>query len=1078
VVDRREAYKQQRRQQQQRGTIGDHHRNNRNNSGAGSSSFVAHPSNEIAQFSQFALGTAGNDSFTNRTYRRTRERSYRSRRKHMQSGTLDSTSPASSENQYESFFQPPPLPQPPSLPPHAASHTAYLKPRTRGYSSPTLSGYLHSPANSTGSSRLPRRKVFPGPPVQTSLLPPTYYGSYDSSGASPPPPVSVPEHVPKQFSVSSPYHHQRSGSETPTGGSFDMSASRARTGSDQSGGPRRSPSMPVGPSVNASFPFKLPDRSSPIFSSQRGLRPHSSPLFHSERAGRLDRAPRNDYADHFRMPSPPLGGVGGQGFGIARFSPHPHQPSPQRRDPPREDHSFESSDASSDGSDENQSSIHVLRESRNRHLPDHSPPSSSNQRSPGPKFDRRQFLPQTSRIDDREEVNYPTYICPVCKTRQREFFTVSSAPRHVGSAWGYIALYSTIYVVASLYIFGLQEGWSRLDCIYFAVITLTTAGLGDFVPTTDGAKIVCSIYIYFGVACIGLLLGSYIAGMLDERSHREALANQIKSCPNCAWIQNVKDASERRRKGVSPTNNTRNRATPMSGRVAVSCHTDGAAAGDQVEGRASKKIRRTETPLSGASEQFSTSHSTKLDEITTPETTLKKLDEPMTSFTESPSVQKSLLGSPMTSQILGRQSHTRHMSMDIRNSSSANISRVNSLGLNGSSSSRRTRNFSMEIPATVEEGVQSNHDTAYHANSVDEGAPPPPPPLPGSTNGSSHTKSDDYSTASSESDESLSIADELEGKTGGVRNAKYVFLTLRDALINSMVIIAFGCTGFYLIEGFTFIDSWYFTTVLLTTVGYGDIVPVTHGGKLFATIYLMVAGTILLNNMSLISMIPLELRKRRTEQAVLTQFGDSLDDDALRELATGPVIQRINLASKDSHGLAECTREMFSLAMLIRLGKVSEQDVKLTFAAFQRLDVGNEGVLNSKSIIGGMIQKSRASHLNLCRLGNSSRTSRHRRRRANRHQAEQPEDSTRSGYSDSIESSNLNSGVSWRSIGSWIYPVAPDPRFASVASSITAPSIGFPSDRASANSERAPLMLGSQAAVSYGQVEYVPTRTE
>ena len=54
-------------------------------------------------------------------------------------------------------------------------------------------------------------------------------------------------------------------------------------------------------------------------------------------------------------------------------------------------------------------------------------------------------------------------------------------------------------------------------------------------------------------------------------------------------------------------------------------------------------------------------------------------------------------------------------------------------------------------------------------------------------------------------------------------------------------------------------------------VGYGDICPYTKGGKLFATIYILVAGTILLNNMSMISMIPLELRKRRTEKAVLEQ---------------------------------------------------------------------------------------------------------------------------------------------------------------------------------------------------------------
>lgn len=111
----------------------------------------------------------------------------------------------------------------------------------------------------------------------------------------------------------------------------------------------------------------------------------------------------------------------------------------------------------------------------------------------------------------------------------------------------------------------------------------------------------------------------------------------------------------------------------------------------------------------------------------------------------------------------------------------------------------------------------------------------------------------------------------------------------------------------------------------------------------------------------MISMIPLELRRRRIERAVLTQFGDMLDDAALRELATGPLIQRLSLRSSRSDGLDECTREMFSLAMLVRLGKVTEDDIRETFAVFRRLDVNDEGVLNSKSIIAAMIQKRRQS---------------------------------------------------------------------------------------------------------------------
>lgn len=96
-----------------------------------------------------------------------------------------------------------------------------------------------------------------------------------------------------------------------------------------------------------------------------------------------------------------------------------------------------------------------------------------------------------------------------------------------------------------------------------------------------------------------------------------------------------------------------------------------------------------------------------------------------------------------------------------------------------------------------------------------------------------------------------------------------------------------------------------------------------------------------------------------------------MDDAALRELATGPLIQRLNLSTSQPGGLDECTREMFSLAMLVRLGKVTEEDITLTFAAFRKLDVHNDGVLNSKSIIAGMIQKRKtlsASYLNLAAL--------------------------------------------------------------------------------------------------------------
>ena len=142
------------------------------------------------------------------------------------------------------------------------------------------------------------------------------------------------------------------------------------------------------------------------------------------------------------------------------------------------------------------------------------------------------------------------------------------------------------------------------------------------------------------------------------------------------------------------------------------------------------------------------------------------------------------------------------------------------------------------------------------------------------------------------------------------------------------------------------------------------------------------------------------------------KFGDQLDDAALRELATGPLIQRLNLSSQNPGGLDECTREMFSLAMLVRLGKVTEQDIKLAFAAFRKLDVHNDGVLNSKAIIAGMIQRRKiASSSNLNRMGQQQQ----------QQQQQQPQDV----YQPALASPNLPNATfssSGRSgYGNWFY---------------------------------------------------------
>lgn len=622
------------------------------------------------------------------------------------------------------------------------------------------------------------------------------------------------------------------------------------------------------------------------------------------------------------------------------------------------------------------------------------------------KAPRSTFLPQSSILEDDNKA-YSFYICPRCGSRQREFFTVVDAPRQLEGPSSYLALYFAIYVVASLFIFGLEEGWLPLDCIYFAVITLTTAGLGDFVPTTDANKIVCSIFIYFGVACIGLLLGSYIASMMDDKAYRDRKTKQIDSCPNCARLQTLREAASKKSQGrqhrpsVPPPSISGMRAASPAifmTQPRVASDFDRKAVlesnqrhhrhhSSQAQAQATQQPQHFPPPTKpqhrrGPSQKSNSSHGSSSSGVgnntaafvpTTPTTSEHKLSNdklipPRTPVSDSSrssrvlpvnastpmsaSPNSYLLGSPVTRNILGRQSHTRHYSIDITD---PNLSKPITSG-----GQTPVRKFSADL-------------TPSHATPFAAVASSASKPEQVTSEKQSESESDSESTSSGDDDDSWSssssspctssastIEEIIDERKLKLKAVKYVFLTLRQALLNSLVIIAVGCLGFWLIEGFSLIDSWYFTTVLLTTVGYGDIVPVTKGGKLFATIYILVAGSILLNNMSLISTIPIELRKRRIERAVLTQFGDQLDDAALTELATGPVIQRLHLSATGPGGLHECTREMFSLAMLVRLGKVTENDIRETFAAFRRLDINNEGVLNSKSIIAAMIQKRKA----------------------------------------------------------------------------------------------------------------------
>ncbi|MBC6401654.1 MAG: two pore domain potassium channel family protein [Ekhidna sp.] len=68
----------------------------------------------------------------------------------------------------------------------------------------------------------------------------------------------------------------------------------------------------------------------------------------------------------------------------------------------------------------------------------------------------------------------------------------------------------------------------------------------------------------------------------------------------------------------------------------------------------------------------------------------------------------------------------------------------------------------------------------------------------------------------------------------------------RDLLLTAAFILVLGMVVYHYIEGWTWLDAFYFSFITLTTIGFGDFAPQTDIGKIFTIIYTMVGISIIL----------------------------------------------------------------------------------------------------------------------------------------------------------------------------------------------------------------------------------------
>jgi voltage-gated potassium channel len=84
-----------------------------------------------------------------------------------------------------------------------------------------------------------------------------------------------------------------------------------------------------------------------------------------------------------------------------------------------------------------------------------------------------------------------------------------------------------------------------------------------------------------------------------------------------------------------------------------------------------------------------------------------------------------------------------------------------------------------------------------------------------------------------------------------VRFTRAVRRGLRDPEFRSLfglvvLTLAAGTAFYWDVEEWSVLDSFYFSAITLATVGYGDLVPTTPGGKLFTVFYVFAGVGIIL----------------------------------------------------------------------------------------------------------------------------------------------------------------------------------------------------------------------------------------
>ena len=132
----------------------------------------------------------------------------------------------------------------------------------------------------------------------------------------------------------------------------------------------------------------------------------------------------------------------------------------------------------------------------------------------------------------------------------------------------------------------------------------------------------------------------------------------------------------------------------------------------------------------------------------------------------------------------------------------------------------------------------------------------------------------------------------------------------------------------------------------LTTAGLGDVIPNSRAAKNFIALYSLIGTLAFSRVVGRIALQPLVAERRAVQREVLASYGSELTEESLAFLARGSLVKRLGLSTSDDF----CSRDEYSLLLLVQQGKISEEDLQEVRDAFDALDADGSGKLSRRDL--------------------------------------------------------------------------------------------------------------------------------